>query len=50
MFDYIYTTKELDYKKYLGYAGLQVDASWKITRVPNPDNLQSAILKSWLGE
>lgn len=50
LFDYIYTTKELDYKKYLGYAGLQVDASWNITRLPNPDNLQSTILKSWLGE
>lgn len=50
LFDYIYTTKELDYKKYLGYGGLQVDASWNITHISNPDNLQSAILKSWLGE
>jgi predicted metalloprotease with PDZ domain len=50
LFDYIYTTKELDYKKYLGYAGLQVDASWNITRIPTPDPLQAAILKGWLGE
>lgn len=50
LFDYIYTTKELDYKKYLGYAGLRMDASFNIARIPDPDNLQSAIYKSWLGE
>jgi predicted metalloprotease with PDZ domain len=25
LFDYVYTTKELDYNKYLGYAGLTID-------------------------
>lgn len=50
LFDYIYTTKELDYKKYLGYAGLEMDADYKITRIQNPNGMQTAILKDWLGE
>jgi predicted metalloprotease with PDZ domain len=50
LFDYIYTTKELNYGKYLGYAGLQVDSDFNISRIPNPDQLQAAILKDWLGE
>lgn len=50
LFDYIYTTKELDYKKYLGYAGLEIDGSFKISRIQNPDALQAAILNSWLGD
>lgn len=55
LFDYIYTTKELDYNKYLGYAGLTIDTSgekpsYQITRIANPDTLQKDILKSWLGE
>jgi predicted metalloprotease with PDZ domain len=55
LFDYIYTTKEPDYNKYLGYAGLAIDLnspepSFKITRIPNPDALQKAILESWLGK
>ncbi len=27
LFDYVYTTKELDYNKYLSYAGLSIDTS-----------------------
>lgn len=55
LFDYINTTKELDYNKYLGYAGLTIDTSGAkptcaITRLPNPDALQKKILESWLGE
>lgn len=51
LFDYIYTTKELDYDKYLAYAGLTIDtASYKITHLPNPTPLQKRILGSWLGE
>jgi predicted metalloprotease with PDZ domain len=50
LFDYIYTTKELNYKRYLGYAGLELDSAYKITRIQNPDALQAAILKSWLGD
>ena len=29
LFEYVYTTKELNYKKYLGYAGLEVDVTPK---------------------
>jgi predicted metalloprotease with PDZ domain len=51
LFDYVYTTKELDYNKYLGYAGLAIDSStYKITRVANPGSLQKKIVSSWLGE
>jgi predicted metalloprotease with PDZ domain len=49
LFDYIYTTKELDYKKYLGYAGLEVDASYNIKRSENAGSLEREILESWLG-
>ena len=61
-FEYIYTTKELDYSKYLTYAGLKIykqviDPNDKkntqkltITRMENPTALQSVILHSWLGE
>ncbi len=55
LFDYIYTTKELDYNKYLNYAGLTIDTTgekptYNITRLPNPDALQKQILESWLGK
>jgi len=61
IFEYIYTTNELDYDKYLHYAGLKLtkadipDSQKKayryiIDRLEKPDSLQSAILKSWLDE
>ncbi len=62
IFEYIYTTKEIDYSKDLAYAGLKIDKQsigskgdadtfkFKITRIENPTTLQAAILKSWLGE
>lgn len=55
LFDYVYTTKELDYNKYLGYAGLTIDVSgtkptYILSRLPNPTPLQKRILSSWLGE
>lgn len=58
-FEYVYTTKELDYNKYLFYAGLKLDVQeaaekdkrkFRIIRIETPDALQSAILRSWLGE
>lgn len=61
-FGYIYTTKELDISKYLAYGGLKTEkqpveskdkaSSQKlvITRIENPTPLQTAILKSWIGE
>lgn len=50
LFDYIYTTRELDYEKYLGYAGLELDGEYKIKRKESMDALQKKILESWLGE
>ncbi|MCD9020101.1 M61 family metallopeptidase [Parachryseolinea silvisoli] len=57
LFEYVYTTKPVDYVKYLAYAGLAIDitvregkASFAITPLATPDAQQSAILKSWLGE
>jgi predicted metalloprotease with PDZ domain len=58
IFEYVYTTQELDYKKYLGFAGLKMEESnsgddkkprkFTTSRIENPDALQLAILKSWL--
>lgn len=61
VFEYVYTTEELNYGKFLGYAGLALkevpDPSaevqkrkFKIVRTENPSPLQSKIFKSWLGE
>ena len=61
-FEYVYTTKELDYAKYLAYAGLKIDKQtleskdkapiqkFTISRMEAPTPLQSMILQSWLGE
>lgn len=53
-FEYVYTTKAIDYAKYLGYAGLYLERpgdetdKFRIRFLPNPDPLQSAILNDWL--
>jgi predicted metalloprotease with PDZ domain len=58
-FEYVYTTKEIDYKKYLSFAGLKSEESADkesgkrkivLSRIENVTPLQSEILKSWLGE
>jgi predicted metalloprotease with PDZ domain len=58
-FEYINTTRELDYNKYLNYAGLKTDRTEdiqskkvkiEISRLDSPNVLQSEILKSWLSE
>jgi len=56
VFEFVYTTKELDYDGILGYAGLKIERQpaaddkskpkMKIARIQNPDALQQAILKS----
>lgn len=62
IFEYASTVKDIDYVKYLAYAGLAIDQSpvelpgnktgksWKISRMPAPDALQLAIRKAWSGE
>jgi predicted metalloprotease with PDZ domain len=57
LFEYVYTTKAVDYGKYLAYAGLAIDtvvkdgkASFAITQGVAADEEQRAILKSWIGE
>lgn len=55
-FEYVYTTKELDYNYYFTYAGLKVETAtddkgnkkYSIHRLNNMDTLQSDILTSWL--
>ena len=60
VFEYVYTTKELDYSRYLGYAGLMLEPQPKsgdddkktrflIKRIENPDGQQQGILKGLLG-
>ena len=59
LFEFVYTTKELNYKKYLSYAGLALTETIDSTsgkRILQLDRLkditseQNAILKSWLGK
>ena len=60
LFEYVYTTKELDYEKYLGQVGLRIDRQVNdsnkktqklvINRLAKPTPLQSSILSSWLEE
>jgi predicted metalloprotease with PDZ domain len=55
-FEYVTTPKEVDYQKYLGYAGLEMKipkektekGGYEIKPIANPDALQSEILNSWL--
>lgn len=60
-FEYVYTTKPLDYDTYLGYAGLEMEkvpmtengeTRIKVTikRKANPNALQQSILTSWLSD
>lgn len=63
VFEYVNTAKEVDYNKYLAYAGLGIDMgdssvtvkmsekkerSWKIAPLSSQDALQTAMLKGWL--
>lgn len=60
LFEYVYTTKEIDYASFFSHVGLILDGeqtnsedkgqTFKIRRVETPDLLQSSILSSWLGE
>ncbi|MGW8316576.1 MAG: hypothetical protein ACWGNV_13320, partial [Bacteroidales bacterium] len=62
LFEYVYTTKDIDYQQYLGYAGLKLRmnkpdqaegksrTTFSLIRVPDPDNSQSALLTSWQQE
>jgi predicted metalloprotease with PDZ domain len=55
-FEYVYTTKTIDYAKYLGYAGLEFErpvddigtGEFRIKLITDPSPLQSTILNSWL--
>ena len=57
-FEYVYTTKKIDYDKYLGYAGLKMVITrgenqkneFNIEHVANPGEMESKIFKSWLKE
>ncbi len=57
-FDYVYTTREIDYEKYLGFAGINIEKSTKdagktfinLSRSKNADALQKAIQQAWLAE
>jgi predicted metalloprotease with PDZ domain len=51
IFDYVFTVKEPDYAKYLGYGGMGIDPdTYRIYPLPAADETQLAIRKSWLGE
>lgn len=60
VFEYVYTTKEIDYANYFSHAGLFIEKqndgskekpqSFAIKRMANPNPLQLATLNSWLGE
>src|SRR5690606_41397296 len=46
IFEYIYTTQELDYKKYLGYAGLSLDTLPKNQNNQGIDRKRITILQN----
>jgi predicted metalloprotease with PDZ domain len=55
-FEYVYTTKDLDYSIYLSYAGLKISEElnkkdgkkkFKILKQDNPDSLQLSVLQAW---
>lgn len=62
VFEYVYTTRELDYNAYLSFGGLKMTElpnpghdkkltrKFTLSRIENPNAMQTAILKSWLGE
>ncbi|WP_162558691.1 M61 family metallopeptidase [Robertkochia solimangrovi] len=57
IFEYVFSTTELDYDTYLGYAGLRLERgmdndieTYRLVKVENPSVLQKKILKSWLHE
>lgn len=57
LFEYVYTTKDIDYNHYLNYAGLYVEEvanssetkKFSIKQKNNLTPLQTKILNSWLG-
>lgn len=58
-FEYVYTTKEIDYSRYLGYAGLAISEEtdsktgkrkFTIINQTTPEPSQSQIFRSWTGE
>lgn len=60
LFEYVYTTKELDYNKYLAYGGLKIEQQTvevkgkptkklQLVMQENATPLQTAILQSWMG-
>lgn len=58
LFEYVYTTKAIDYDKYLGYAGLKMvitqgenqKKEFNIEHIANPGEVESKIFKNWLKE
>lgn len=52
-FDYVYTTKELNYERYLTFAGIKLSkevgekVTVRLNKLPDQDNLQSLIFDSW---
>lgn len=56
-FEFVYTTHELDYTQYLGFAGLTLEETTVnqkrkliLKRVAQPNAKQTEILNAWLGE
>ncbi len=55
-FEYVYTTREMDYNRYLNYAGLELEKTtdengkvhYSITALEQPGALQNNIQKAWL--
>ena len=58
LFEYVYTTKDIEYNKYLNSGGLQLikekgtdqKIKFTLTQIENPSSLQREILNSWLGK
>jgi predicted metalloprotease with PDZ domain len=59
LFEYVYTTRELDYQPYLSFAGLEISIKadestgkklFTLKPISSPTKEQSAVLQSWLNK
>ena len=57
-FEYVYTTRDIDYNHYLGYGGLKIametgengSRKFTISRLESMNSLQKEILRSWMAK
>jgi predicted metalloprotease with PDZ domain len=46
--DYVRGTRELDYETFLGYAGLELEKTYRVEEIPHPSAEQLQVREGWL--